>query len=248
LGGEPYRVLALDKDIDRQRAISSVILYNMIRWLAHFIFWLSAAAIALVTMKLTPSLFFSLLGVCVVLISLVMFFLARHKNGIFESLLAWMARNRLLRRYAQKLEPHRAALLSLDTQITQLYQHHRRTFYTSIALEYISRVIASFEFLFILKALGFTPAFLEALYINAATSFILNMLFFVPFELGTREGGLYVVMESIGYTQGIGVFIGLVNRLREFFWTLIGMALMLKTERTTSAESFLEMMEEKQGS
>lgn len=144
------------------------------------------------------------------------------------------------------MEPHRTALLSIDEQIKQLYQHQRKTFYKSIAFEYLSRIIASFEFFFILKALGYTPTFLEAFYINAATSFILNMLFFVPFELGTREGGLYFVMQSVGYVQGIGIFISLVNRLRELVWTFIGMALMLKTDKQPSTDSFLKMMEDEQ--
>ena len=157
-----------------------------------------------------------------------------------------MSRKQFLHRYLQKLEPHRAALLSIDEQIKQLYQHQRKTFYTSIVFEYLSRIIASFEFFFILKALGYTPTFLEAFYINAATSLILNMLFFVPFELGTREGGLYFVMQSIGYVQGIGIFISLVNRLRELVWTLIGMALMLKTDKQPSTDSFLKMMEDEQ--
>ena len=39
LGGEPYRILELSKDIDNQHATSSVILYAMMHFLAHFWFW-----------------------------------------------------------------------------------------------------------------------------------------------------------------------------------------------------------------
>lgn len=248
LGGEPYRVVALKKTVDKHRGISSVILYNMIRWMAHFTFWLSAIVIAFATVSLTPAMMIALGIICCVLIAMLWFFLLRHKYGIFESLFSWMSNKRFLQRYLKKLEPHRPALLSIDEQIKHLYQSKRKTFYTSIAYEYLSRIIASFEFLFILKALGYTPTFMEAFYINAATSLILNMLFFVPFELGTREGGLYVVMQSIGYAQGIGIFISLVNRLRELVWTLIGMALMLKTEKQPGAASFIQMMEDEQKS
>jgi len=246
LGGEPYRVMALNGRVDKHRAISSVILYNMIRWLAHFFFWITGIAVAIAV--LTPSLPFAaaLAAICIALTFLVAFFMSRHKNGIFESLISWISSKRILKRYAAKLEPHKPTLLVIDKQIKQLYLHQRKTFYKSIAFEYVSRIIASLEFYFILKALGYSPTFLQAIYINAASSFILNMLFFVPFELGTREGGLYFIMQSIGYTQGIGIFIGLVNRLRELAWILIGMTGMLKSHKVEGEDSLLEMMEEEE--
>ena len=39
LGGEPYRIMELSKDIDKQHATSSVILYAMMHFFAHFWFW-----------------------------------------------------------------------------------------------------------------------------------------------------------------------------------------------------------------
>jgi uncharacterized protein (TIRG00374 family) len=243
LGGEPYRAAALGGLVDKHRAISSVILYNMVRWVAHFGFWLSAVAAAFVTISVSPVFALALGAVSAALLLCIWFFITRHKYGIFESLIAWMSGRGLLHSFVQRLEPHGAALHTIDTQIRQLYTQQRGTFYLSITFEYVSRVIASYEFYFILKALGYAPTFLEALYINAATSFILNALFFVPFELGTREGGLLLVMQTLAYAQGIGIFIGLVNRLRELVWILIGMAVMLRTKTPEPRHSLIELIE-----
>jgi hypothetical protein len=65
----------------------------------------------------------------------------------------------------------------------------------------------------------------------------------MPFELGTREGGLFLVMQTIGYPPGIGIVIGLVNRLRELVWLFIGLTFMLRTGAPKEERSTLEMME-----
>ena len=39
LGGEPYRIMELSKDIDKQHATSSVILYAMMHFFAHIWLW-----------------------------------------------------------------------------------------------------------------------------------------------------------------------------------------------------------------
>ena len=47
LGGEPYRIMELSKDIGNQRATSSVILYAMMHFFAHFWYWFSSIFIYL---------------------------------------------------------------------------------------------------------------------------------------------------------------------------------------------------------
>jgi hypothetical protein len=41
--------------------------------------------------------------------------------------------------------------------------------------------------------------------------------------LGTREGGLVLILEGLKYASGVGVYVGLINRIREFFWIFVGL-------------------------
>lgn len=243
LGGEPYRVMVLRSELGTPRAVSSVILYNMVRMLSHFFFWLGAIVLALVIVPLSLAMGIVLATTTCLVLFLIGFFYARHQKGIFESLLGFFSRSRFLRSLNAKLQQQRDPLLKIDEQIKHLYHDRLEDFYASIALEFIARIIASFEFYFIGFAIGLDLSFLDALYINAATSLILNLLFFVPFEAGTREGGLYLVMDSLRYPPGIGIYMGVVNRLRELFWILIGLLLVRLSGRRPSLQSAIHTLE-----
>lgn len=242
LGGEPYRVLSLRPLVGLHRAVSSVILYNMVRMLSHFFFWIACVFVALVVLPFSFALVGTLSVVFILVSLLIAFFYARHRKGIFRSLIHMSARSRLLRPLSRRLERNGAALLEIDAQITELYRDHRRSFYQALCCEFMARLIASFEFYFILQAIGSGLSVVHAFLINGGSSLILNLFFFVPFELGTREGGLYLIMQGIGITSGIGIFMGLINRVRELFWILIGFAFAIPDGRSLSPRSVLEMM------
>ena len=55
--------------------------------------------------------------------------------------------------------------------------------------EALARIAGTGEILFIPRALGYDIPFTTALCIDTASSPALNVLFFVPFDLGVREGG-----------------------------------------------------------
>ena len=70
----------------------------------------------------------------------------------------------------------------------------------------------------------------------------------MPFELGTKEASLYLVLDSIKLSAGVGIYIGLINRLRELFWILIGLLLIQfngkdKKNKSTSKKDLLDYVE-----
>ncbi|MBI4535394.1 MAG: flippase-like domain-containing protein [Ignavibacteriae bacterium] len=243
LGGEPYRVMALRERIGVHRAASSVISYNMVRMLSHLFFWLAGIAFAVLTLRITPA-FGTLLAVTTgVVLLLIWFFFSRHKKGIFKSLMNVLGSWSLFVPLKRKIERRQTALLTIDRQIKQLYNEQRWTFYRALGLEFLSRVIASWEFYFILYAIGQNITFAEAIYINAGSSLILNLLFFVPFEAGVREGGLYLTAGTMGFAPPYGIYIGLINRVREFFWILVGLILLGFSGRQRERSTLLDIIE-----
>ena len=72
--------------------------------------------------------------------------------------------------------------------------------------------------------------YLESILIRAFTSLIANMLFFLPLQLGGREGGFLMSAKGLALTANAGIFVALIVRLRELIWTAIGLML-IKLDR-----------------
>ena len=68
--------------------------------------------------------------------------------------------------------------------------------------------------------------FVYAFLILSFTSLFANLLFFLPLQLGGREGGFAMSVAQMGMTADIGMFISIICRVRELFWTAIGLLLM----------------------
>jgi uncharacterized membrane protein YbhN (UPF0104 family) len=117
----------------------------------------------------------------------------------------------------------------MDTIITGVYRNSRGRFYLAIAIEFLSRVCMGVEVYLILHGVGIETSVASAMFLYVVYSIIINLLFFIPLNLGAREGGLYLGLETLALPPLLGVYLGIVMRLREFFWILLGLTFILLT-------------------
>ena len=230
-GGEPYRVAAMAPWLGKRRAAGSVILHRMLHSFTYVLIWLTAVLLAFPLLpRGTPQIVWVLLGVVLVLIlGIIVLFLSALRRGMLERILNWMQRAPFVNRLAVKVEPHRALLIELDRQITDFYHRSPRRFVQAIALEYLSRCIFMVELVLIVASLGFGIDYLRAFSIGGLEAIVSNALFFVPFEVGAREGAFFLLFKLFGMDPQVGLYTSIVGRVRDFAWIAGGLVLIWVT-------------------
>jgi hypothetical protein len=241
LGGEPYRIMELSKDIDTQHATSSVILYAMMHFFAHFWFWFISifiylALVAIGDLPITTAIGI-ILGIIVVFCLFAFYLFSKgYKNGLVKYVLGVVSHIPGLKKWTLRFwARHSEAITNIDQQIAALYGQDTGAFYRSLVLEYSSRVVQSMEVMFMLLLFGIdcggglgglTLTFLHSILIVSFTTLFANLIGFLPMQLGVQEGGFVLSIAALGLSAALGIFVSIICRVREIIWIAIGMALM----------------------
>lgn len=226
MGGEPYRIMSLSPRIGTERASSSVILYAMTHIFSHFWFWLLSILLYIFTQEVNTFMGFLLTAVGAFCTAAIWFFIKGYKKGITVRCMGILSHFPLIRRKVQRFfEGHREQLASIDRQIAALHNQNPRTFVSAVALELACRVVSALEIYFILLVIMPDANYIDCILILAFTSLFANMLFFLPLQLGGREGGFLMSAKGLAMTASAGIFVAIIIRVRELIWTAIGLLL-----------------------
>lgn len=229
LGGEPYRIMELTPYLGAAKATSCVILYAMMHIFSHFCFWGFSVLLYLVLYGKTMGAGMAvLMGVFTAFCLLgIYFFMKGYRHGLALKTLGYLgglpaigARIRLF------TEKHRETLVRVDSQIAELHAGHKCAFYSSLFLEFLARIVGCLEIQFILFILTDNISFWDCVLIQAFTSLFANLFFFIPMEMGAREGGFALAVGGLALSGAYGVYTGLIMRVREIFWIAVGLVLL----------------------
>ena len=231
MGGEPYKIMSLSPRIGTERATSSVILHTMTHIFSHFWFWLLSCILYVAILPLNLPMGLLLAAVTAFCLAAIWFFLKGYKRGIAFSGMRLLSHIPFIKKWAARfIESHQQQLHTIDMQIAALHGQSRGTFFCAVLLELACRIVSALEIFFILLVIMPSANYLHCILILAFTSLFANMLFFIPLQLGGREGGFLMSAGGLGMSASAGIFVALLVRLRELIWTAIGL-LLIKFDR-----------------
>lgn len=234
MGGEPYRIMELAPRIGTERAASSVLLFVMTHIFSHFWFWLLSCALFVLTrpVNLLMGTLLSLVGTFC--LAAIWFFFSGYRKGLAVRAMNLLRHIPGVRRWARGyIEAHSGQLGKIDQQIAALHNQTPKTFVLVVLSELLCRICSALEVFFILLVLFPGVNYIDCILVIAFTTLFANMLFFMPLQLGGREGGFLMSVSALGLTASAGIFVALIVRIRELIWTAIGL-LLIKLEKRHS--------------
>lgn len=236
LGGEPFRIASAKEWVGTDRAAASVVSFRITHTLGQVLFWLVGVPVAWMLLPHTPAtdavLAVTALVLCIVAFALLSLF----RRGFLIRALGFVHRTPLLRRLGPRIERVRSTLEHIDDQMAALTDGERRHLTIAVVAEVLGRCIAMLEYFFIARAMGLHIGYWTAFVIGAFSQLAVNMTVFIPFELGSKEGGLYLIFELLGLPPALGVYASVLSRLRELTWIAIGLTLVWVSGRRTSRQ------------
>ena len=124
LGGEPYRIMELSKNIGNQRATSSVILYAMMHFFAHFWYWFSSIFIYLVLAAIGDlpinTAIGTLLGIVIVFCLIAFYIFSKgYRNGLVVNVMHWLSHIPGLKGWSTRFQQNSSPLCHRQTSLLQ---------------------------------------------------------------------------------------------------------------------------------
>ncbi len=191
---------------------------------------------ALYFVPLPESLKWVLIPAGAVMLLIVVLILSGLRSGVFHRVQAIVDKIWPLHRLSKSLRAHEHDFHEMDRVVTHVYLDHRAKFLLAVLFEFLCRACMGLEVYFILHGSGVSISLVSALFLYVAYSIIINIVFFIPLNLGVREGGLYLGLESLALPPVLGIYLGVMIRIREFIWILLGLLLILPLTKMRSKE------------
>jgi len=227
LVGETAKVWAASRRMPTQSSVSSVVIENLIYYLAAVLFMLSA--VVLLLLELAPARRFRWLAAGLVICLLASILLAARSVSRRVSLVRGILdRLKSLGFNCTFIKRHEHDLWAMEMEIYDFFLTRRSLFLGLLALEFATNITGIGEAYLVLKATTAHTSVLAA-YLAESTNRAVQLMFaFVPLGLGVDEGIAATTLRTLGYNASEGISLAIIRRVRTVFWVGVGLLLAAK--------------------
>ena len=211
--GEPVRVIMLRKWIDPKAAARSMVLYNIVHTLGTLLAFFVGALAILIFFPVSDGIRkgFLALMVATPLLAAALFYLPHLARGRGRS----AKRNRLVATGFW--------LLWGFSKIRIFSRRYPARFWAAVLLEVAARFVEGLTFYVAFLALGEPASLFVSALLDVGRALVDNVFFFIPYQVGSREGGIVLLAEhALRVNSEMAVAAAVLYRLVEILWMGIG--------------------------
>lgn len=228
LGGGAILARGLTRDGDLSASVVAVTAASSAQTISQFLLVLAGSALALAATPIPANLrpaVWAVMGMSLVIVSV---FLLVLFQGVFVFLSAVLRRIHIRVQY---LLAHERQVTALDEGLRKVLLDRPRDLALSLLFFAGGWAVSAADIFVILRWMGVEFAWPQALAIHALAVFIDGVIFFLPARAGSQEGGKILAFTAVGLPGGAGLICGLLRRMREILWALLGYALLARRAR-----------------
>jgi len=251
--GEAVKVSVLVDHVSESRAVSTILLYNVVSFAVELMIVAAAAPLMVMLISMPPSLRWLMILTCVVCFVIAIALYTLVRRGVLESVARaatriWVPGLASLRRWIWKSRTPSHYLLSqdryarwqdrlcaVDIKMRMSSGARTRDRWLGIAAVIASRLTSMSLSLMILHAVGesITLGFVAAYTVGGFIIYMMSSL--VPMGVGISEGGNYALFRALGENPARGVTLVLARRVTLIVYAAIGLVLVTASETVQRA-------------
>lgn len=239
VGGEPYRIMALKKYCSTEKASSSTLTFSLFYIVGHVTIWFTGAVVYFALGMPGDTIIDVILIITAVGTAAFLFaFFISKRRGLVRPFMSFLSKLPFLKKFMKKVyDKNLETYVHIDDNI-KAFRSTRARFWTVFALQFLSRVLECVEYFLIFLYLGQTINIFGGILVLTMASLIGNLMFLIPMQAGSREGGMAMALAFLGIESGYGVQGGLIYRVRDFVCILIGISLIMFDKKKVRKNMF----------
>ncbi|HEX4423228.1 MAG TPA: lysylphosphatidylglycerol synthase transmembrane domain-containing protein [Kofleriaceae bacterium] len=251
--GEAVKVSVLVDYVSQSRAVSTILLYNVVSFSVELMIVAVAAPIMALLVPMRPSVRGMMLATCVICSVLAVGIYLLTRRGVLDSIARlatriWIPLLAPIRARIWPRQPRSPYLLSqmryaqwqeqlraVDSKMHLSSGARSRDRWLGIVAVTASRLTSTTLSLTILHAVGesITLGFVAAYTVGGFVIYMMSTL--VPMGVGINEGGYYALFRALNENPARGVTLALARRVTIILYAAIGLVLMTASETVQRA-------------
>lgn len=225
---EPSKAVFVKDRIPVMVGLSALAIENILYGLSVALFIFCGTTTLLLSFSLPKALRYASFGALIAIVIIVPlgFLLIRSQARFLTGAIRYLSNRGIATNLMAKVSPRAQ---TLEERVYGFYKRNQGGLVPIFGLELIFHLAGVVEIYTTLSFISpVAPTWRQA-FILESVNRIINVAFkFMPLRVGVDEGGTEQVSKVLGFVKATGVTLAIVRKGRDIFWSMIGVALMLR--------------------